>query len=567
MRYTPLVVNNLKELPAEASTLREILVANHIRSFTRFPLLHKAGLIGTLSFSTTRSERKWDINTVHAMTAIARIFASALDRKRAEQIAQESSQRLAAIVESAIDAVIAIDTEHHIVVFNTAAEKMFGCVAADAMGSSIERFIPGRFRTQHSNKIHRFEETGETTRSMGSLGTLMALRANGVEFPIESSISQVKTSSGKLFTAIIRDNTERDRAELQLRESYELNLSILQSLKNHLAVLDANGTIIAATAREPEFVAVSGLNLLDLRVGENFMEICRAAIESGDREVAIALDGVKAVYGGIKKYFEMQYNYKKGIEQRWFLMTVTPMREPGHGVVISHEEITVRKRHEQAIQELSGRLIAAQEQERSRIARELHDDINQQVAMLAIELQQLKTYFPKDSIQVNEKVDALWEKTHALSLDIQQLSHQLHSTKLDHLGIVGALRGLCTETSDQCKIEIEFQFKQVQAGISTGIALSIFRVAQEALHNVAKHSHASKVNMELFGSGNSIILRITDNGVGFDSEKNQNASGLGMISMSERIRLVGGTLTVTSKPSQGTQIEAKIPLSSGAVDA
>jgi signal transduction histidine kinase len=243
------------------------------------------------------------------------------------------------------------------------------------------------------------------------------------------------------------------------------------------------------------------------------------------------------------------------------MISVTPLAGPDRGIVISHHDITERKRHERAITELSGRLITAQEQERSRIARELHDDINQQLALLAIELQQLERFFPEDAPEGREKTQALWRKAHALSTDIQHLSHELHSTKLEHLGIVAALRGLCTEFSEQHKIEADFQFRQVQPGMAPEISLSLFRVAQESLHNVAKHSQAKRVQVELLGKGREIVLRVSDDGVGFDPDAPKGRSGLGMISMNERVRLVGGTLSVCSKHSLGTQIEAAIPLS------
>jgi signal transduction histidine kinase len=240
-------------------------------------------------------------------------------------------------------------------------------------------------------------------------------------------------------------------------------------------------------------------------------------------------------------------------------MSVTPLKGHDHGVVISHQDITERKRHERAIQDLSGRLISAQEQERSRIARELHDDINQQVAMLAIELQQLQGLLPAGFPEGREKVQALWEKTHLLSTEIQHLSHQLHSAKLEHLGIIAALRGLCSEFSEQHKIEADFQFHQIPQKLDSDISLTLFRVAQESLHNVAKHSHAKKVRVELVGTADKVLVRVSDDGVGFTT--NGNRTGLGMISMNERTRLLGGIFTISSIPSLGTQVEAAIPLS------
>ena len=134
------------------------------------------------------------------------------ERKQMEQELHESHDRLARIVSSAMDAIIAIDDDQRVVVFNAAAEKMFGCPAVDAIGSSISRFIPQRFRAEHREHIRRFDETGVTNRSMGTLGALWAMRANGEEFPIEASISQVHAAAKKLFTVIIRDITEREQA-------------------------------------------------------------------------------------------------------------------------------------------------------------------------------------------------------------------------------------------------------------------------------------------------------------------------------------------------------------------
>ena len=356
------------------------------------------------------------------------------------------------------------------------------------------------------------------------------------------------------------DVNERVVAEQQLSKSHELNASILESLRNQMVVLDSEGTIVAATKRSREFSATARINPLDLQVGENYFDLCRAKVEAGDSNVAAALAGVQAICTGERGYFELEYEYKSGIDQRWFLMSATPLKTSDGGVVISHQDITERKRHEHAIQQLTGRLINAQEQERSRIARELHDDINQQVAMLAIELQQLEVSLPEDSSEGRQKVQGLWKKTHQLSTEIQHLSHQLHSAKLEHLGIIPALRGLCNEFSEQHKIEADFQFRQVPPRLDSDISLSLFRVAQESLHNVVKHSQAKRVRLELVGTATKVVLRVSDDGVGFDTDAPANHTGLGMTSMTERIRLVGGALSVISRPSLGTQVEASIPL-------
>jgi PAS domain S-box-containing protein len=555
----PTLVAGLADLPQEATALKEYLRSNGILSFAVFPLMRDEVPYASISFSTAHDTLAWEPDLVAALSTIADIFGSALERKTAEEAAGISRDRLTGIVESAMDAIIAIDSDQRIRVFNATAEKMFACSADEALGQPLERFIPERLRAFHRGHVARFAEAGVTNRSMGGLRPLVALRANGQEFPIEASISQVKVNGAHLLTVIIRDVTDRQQVEKKLRESNELSLSILHSLREHLAVLDSAGVIVATTAQGPEFIPMNGMDVQDVRVGDDYLVTWRAAADAGDPDAVAALEGVQAVYDGKVKFFEMEYRYQSRIGMRAFLISVTPLGTSARGVVISQEDITLRKRHEEAIRELSGRLINAQEQERSRIARELHDDINQQVAMLAIELQQLKSSLPGESQARNERIDAIWKKTHLLSLDIQRLSHQLHSSKLDHLGIVAALRGLCNELSGQGGIEIDFQFRQVPV-LNSDVSLSIFRVAQESLHNITKHANARRVQVELLGTGNSVLLRVSDDGDGFNPDTPEHKAGLGMISMRERIRSVGGNISFSSTPSMGTQVETIIPV-------
>ena len=555
----PVLVANLADMPPEAMALKDYLKSNGILSFAAFPLMRGKVPYASISFSTVRNSLTWEADLVAALSTIADIFGSALERKTAEEAAGISRDRLTGIVESAMDAIIAMDSDQRIMVFNATAEKMFGCSADESLGQPLERFIPERLRTVHREHVARFAEAGVTNRSMGGLRPLIALRTNGQEFPIEASISQVKVGGSALFTVIIRDVTERQQAEKKLRESNDLSLSILQSLREHLAVLDSAGVIVATTSQGPEFIPMKGMATRELRVGDDYLATWRTAAAAGDQDAVTALEGVQAVYDAKVKFFEMEYRYETGTGMRSFLISVTPLRTSTKGVVISQEDITLRKRHEEAIRELSGRLINAQEQERSRIARELHDDINQQVAMLAIELQQLKSSVPGELQARNERIDAIWKKTHSLSLDIQRLSHQLHSSKLDHLGIVAALRGLCNEISAQSRVEIDFQFRQVPV-LDSDVSLSIFRVAQESLHNITKHAQARKVQVELLGTGNSVLLRVSDDGIGFDPDAPEHKAGLGMISMRERIRSVGGDISFSSTPSMGTQVETRIPV-------
>jgi signal transduction histidine kinase len=225
--------------------------------------------------------------------------------------------------------------------------------------------------------------------------------------------------------------------------------------------------------------------------------------------------------------------------------------------VVAHRDISKDKQTEQAIRELSGKLIRAQEEERSRIARELHDDISQQLALLAIDLRRvLGANVPPPAAKVQE----LCKKVDDISDDLRRISHRLHSTKLDHLGLVAALRALCEEFSEQYDLMVDSQLQPVPVPLDAEISLSLFRIAQEALRNVVKHSKARNIRVELTCSTRDLSLRVSDDGVGFDSDSIKGRAGLGLISMQERMRSVGGILTIGAQPSQGTQLEARLPL-------
>jgi PAS domain S-box-containing protein len=222
-------------------------------------------------------------------------------------------------------------------------------------------------------------------------------------------------------------------------------------------------------------------------------------------------------------------------------------------------DITERKRAEEALAGVSGRLIAAQEQERTRIARELHDDIGQRLALLANELQHAREGFP-DLAEGRKRMEELEEQTVEIASDIQSLSHKLHSSKLEYLGMVSAMETFCKEFSKQQKLEISFKHDDVPSRLPPDVSLCFFRVLQEALQNSAKYSGAQQVRVELCATPNEIRLTVSDSGEGFDLKAAREGLGLGLISMEERLKIVGGHLRIESQPKRGTTIHARAPL-------
>jgi PAS domain S-box-containing protein len=232
------------------------------------------------------------------------------------------------------------------------------------------------------------------------------------------------------------------------------------------------------------------------------------------------------------------------------------------GAVVAFIDITERKLAEAALTNVSSKLIEAQEQERARIGRELHDDIGQRLALLAIELQQLHEN-PVVLPEVRSRMGKFQKQISEIAADIQSLSHELHSSKLQYLGIAGAMRGFCREFGEQQKVEIDFQTHDVPSPLSPDISLCFFRVLQESLHNSAKHSGVRHFEVRLWGTSDEIHLTVVDSGAGFDRDGAKTSQGLGLISMEERLKLLNGTLSIESQPQRGTTIHARVPLSAG----
>lgn len=223
-------------------------------------------------------------------------------------------------------------------------------------------------------------------------------------------------------------------------------------------------------------------------------------------------------------------------------------------------DVTERKLAEDALSSVSRRLIEAQEQERARIARELHDDLSQRMALLAISLAQFEQGMPDLSSQARQQMHNMSEVVTEVSSEIHNLSHQLHPSWLDTLGLVAAVDGLCRELSDQHDLQVLFVNGGIPEQIPKDVTLCLFRIVQEALLNVLKHSGAANAKVELFGHDDQIDLCISDSGAGFRPESAKGEAGLGLVSMRERLRLVRGHLSIESRPSHGTRIHVRVAL-------
>ncbi len=320
----------------------------------------------------------------------------------------------------------------------------------------------------------------------------------------------------------------------------------------------------------PVMIWTSGQNQLFTYFNQHWLEFTGRTLEE---EVGMGWskgihpEDKEACLGTYTRSFESQspcrieYRHRRyDGRYRWLLDHCMPRYEEGEfrGFIGYRINVSKRKASEEAVRELGGRMIDAQEAERARIARDLHDNLGQRVAMLSIDIELLKQGVPKSDVATREQLDSIYQHAAELSRDIRRLSHQLHSAMLDHVGLLPAALELCQQVSQQHGIAVEMKDRNVHQIVPGNVALCLFRILQESLNNIVKHSGARCAQVELAEYENVLTLRVTDSGKGFDPAA--RAAGLGLISMKERLRLVGGRFSLHSAPDAGTEITVQVPL-------
>jgi PAS domain S-box-containing protein len=469
------------------------------------------------------------------------------------QLADEARARLAAIVESSEDAIVSKTLDGKITSWNAAAERLYGYTSDEAKGQSISMIIPA----EHAEELSRIIQMIRAGKRVQHLETTRR-RKDGSYLDVSLTVSPIVGPEGTAIgaSAIARDITERKRAEEALRESESNFRSIFNTVNDAIFVHDSKtGEILDANERAAELYGFSLEEMKRARVGDLSSNLPPYTQE-------VALKWIGKAFAGQPQVFEWRAKDKHG---HLFWVEVSLKR-----VLIGNKnrllavvrDITNRKQTERDLRDLSARLIHSQEEERTRIARELHDDFNQQLAILSIELQELAHEVPDTEHTLSERVQNLWTRAQEISSDLHRLSYQLHPFRLDHLGLAAAMKSLCDELSGHEGLLIEFQQKGFPTDLPGDVMLCVFRIAQESLRNVIKHSGTRSARVYLEALDDAVRLSISDRGFGFNPDSPTAKEGLGLISMRERLRLVGGVMSIRSKPGHGTQIDVLVPVKS-----
>lgn len=467
-----------------------------------------------------------------------------------QKMAEESRRNLAAIVESSEDAILSKALDGTILTWNAGAEKIFGYSSGQIIGKNIAILSPNERKQEVAKILHDISQGA----SIDHFQTVRLTR-DGKRIDVSITVSPIRDQHGSILGAsvIARDITQQKAAEEALRLSEE-------RFRN-----------IADTA--PVLIWISGANKLRTYFNKSWLDFRGRTPdeELGDgwtdgiyhEDLKICLNAYSAAFDQ-RKQFSIEFRLRRADGMfRWVHDTGVPRFSADggfQGYIGSCIDINDRREAKEVLQNLTARLISVQEGERSRVARELHDDLSQSLALLSIQLSGLRKDV-EDPVDSKMKIDRLISQIQKLSSDIHRISHELHPAKLEQLGLESALRGFCHEVAGAHEIEVEFNAEGISRALPDNVSLCLYRVAQESLQNVVKHSKARSVCVNVVEENGAISLAVTDNGVGFDTQVKTAKESLGLISMNERLRAVGGTIEIHSGPGFGTEIVVHVPLS------
>ena len=497
-----------------------------------------------------------------ALPALFLIYLVVAERKATQMRLRDVEARVGGIVESAMDAIISIDEAQRVVQFNAAAERAFQRPRGEVLGGHIEMLIPRRFHETHRAHIDRFGTTATTSRGMGAQMVLHGVRATGEEFPIEASISQHAEGGRKLYTVILRDVTERVRAEQLLSRSESRLRGILDSAMDAIITVDEGQHIVLFNSAAekvfgcPREQAVGSPLAWFIPQRHRGAHAAHLAEFARTRTSSRRMGEARIVVG-----------LRRNGEEFPIDASISQTSEGGqHFFTVILRDVTERERAlrelRQSREEIKELALAAsnlREQEKRRIARELHDELGQALTALKIDVGWLRGNLAAAPAEVAGKLAAMQVLIDGTVAATRRISSDLRPLVLDDLGLAAAADWLTQGFSARTGIPCELAASR-DLTLADPYATTIFRVLQESLTNVAKHAKASQVEVTLEKTDAEVTLTVRDNGSGFAVDAPRRPASYGLLGMRERAALLGGNVHIDTSPGHGTCIEVRLPI-------
>jgi len=481
------------------------------------------------------------------MLRVIGMVADVTDQKLAEEALRTSEERLRLAQQAARIGTFEWNIRTGVNTWTPELEVMYGLPPGGFGGTqtAFENLVHPDDRAELIEKVDAAMKNGQLTT-----GEWRVVWPDGSAHWIAGRWQVFMNESGEpsRMIGVNIEITERKRAEEILQESEERFRSVFRDVGVGMIIVSPEGRFLAANKAFCDCLGYTEKELLEKTVESVTLSEDWPAFSQKLQEALTEGHGYQ--------WFEKRCLHKSGriVYTESSASLVRGRNGEPQYFVGDVLDVTKRKEAQQALADITRKLIKAQEQERARIGRELHDDINQRVAMLSLQLEQLQ----ENPAETQSRIPELRQQIGEISDDVQALSHDLHSSKLEYLGVVGGIRSWCKEFAERQKIAIEFK-SDVSSVLPLNLGLCLFRVLQQGLQNAVKHSGVRSVEVQLQEVSGEVNLTISDSGKGFDLEAALQGKGLGLTSMQERVRLVNGTIVIDSAPMHGTTIRVRVP--------
>ena len=571
-RDTALLTEDVEVAPG---LFRHAGSANPAERISAVYRLEQFPLVITVSSSMHFVLRSWNRSVWQfgALAAFTAILFGAITLSLARQLridaelkasVIESEGRLQAIIQSAMDAIIIADAEQRIVLFNAAAERIFGCTGAGAIGADIGRFIPGLRLTPRPRHQVEGEVADSSLRNLGEHLALTGVRAGDSEFPIDASISQVQLRGVAHFIAILRDVTERRRVEAALRENEQHYQALFSQAMDGILLLDAQGNIVDVNG---SFARMHGYAV------EELLQMNLSKLDTPET-LALAPGRIARILDGGAISFEVEHYHKDGHILPMDVATSAIDIGGRMYVLAFHRDIAERRRAEQelrrsqqALRGLSKAANKALEAERRRTARELHDELGQSLTALKMDLESLRSALPPGQPELEERALAMHALLDGTIAATRRIAADLRPLMLDDLGLAAALDWLTQNFSKHTGIATDLVIDDTVAQVPEPIASALYRITQESLTNVAKYAQATNAEIRLERDGDWVQLLVRDNGRGIEAADQEKRGTFGLLGIRERVMLLGGEVAILGARGQGSEVRARIPLAAADAEA
>jgi PAS domain S-box-containing protein len=523
----------------------------------------------------------WKVQGQYCFSFIMRDITQ---RKQQEAALKESEERFRAVAESSSDAIWISDQQGNIDFWNKAAGAIFGYEEKDMLGKSAELLMPRMLIHRHRKEMETLMQKGATLLMSKPIETV-AVRKGGTEFPVEITVSNWKTRGRYYFSTILRDITERKRAEKELEQEKYFSDTVINSLPGFFYLLDEQGHRVRWNKNLEDVTGYSAKELQHLNALALIHEDDRARAASKMKEAFVngQVEGeakIMGKHGKVRHYFFTGRRLE--IEGKSYLagvgIDISDRKRMEQELQKAHDELEKRVKQRTAelakankqlqisqeyLKKFSGKLLSVREEERKNISTTLHDELGSMAvsvgSKISIAKEELTHNNAKAALKSLSQGETVLRETVA---DIRKLAVNLRPPNLEVMGLSGALRDYIETIKKHSTIRIIFRNELGNRKIPEDKAIVVYRVTQEALTNITKHAKAKNVRVRLYADNKNIILNISDDGKGFDINKIHTGKGrlkIGIEGMRERVESLGGELVIKSILREGTLIKAVLP--------